>query len=294
MLRSRLLTWISACVAGPLVAGAAQAQLVVGEETVPAFDRLLSGKERIFEPLPPAPADTGTLLINGTPVDPAFFPGIFRMTTGGTCTASLVGPATILLAAHCVDHGALVQFAVGPSLVRSICEQADGFRLGNASTDWALCLLEHAITGLAYETINASSVPAIGERIFLTGYGCTQQGGGLDGVLRIGFSTVDERPAGFPPETSTIYTTSDISAGEAVLCPGDSGGPAFIIAGDEQGSSRKIVGVNSRTTFQFGVSLLAATGSSAGRLFIEDWASRHEHNGSPQEICGVTLSVGCR
>jgi hypothetical protein len=265
------------------------AQLTIGQETVPAFEKLLSDREVVFEQLPPPPAGVGTLLINGTPVDPAFFPGVIRMTTGGTCTASIVGPSSILLAAHCVDHNSMIRFASAAGSVRGICENAPGFLAGEASEDWALCLLENPVGGLTYETINISTVPAIGTRIFLTGYGCTQQGGPLDGLLRFGVSTAADRPQVLPPETSTIYTASDITEGEAVLCPGDSGGPAFLIAGNDQSAARSIVGVNSRTTFAFGVSLLSATGSSAGKEFIEEWAERHQ-----QSICGVNRDDGCR
>jgi V8-like Glu-specific endopeptidase len=35
------------------------------------------------------------------------------MTTGGTCTASVVGPATVILAAHCVDHQAPITLVAG-------------------------------------------------------------------------------------------------------------------------------------------------------------------------------------
>jgi hypothetical protein len=251
---------------------------------------MLISRERLFEQVPrsvDAP-HTDTELINGLRVDPRFFPGIFRMTTGGTCTASVVGPATVLLAAHCVDHQAPITFVAGGRRVVSICEQAPGWRRGNQSEDWALCLLQFRLSGFPYETINVSPMPPPGTQIILTGYGCTQQGGVADGILRIGVSRAAVRHPRLPEETSTLYTLSDSSAGEAVLCPGDSGGPAFLFSGGLN-SARSIVGINSRTTYKtHGFSLFAATGSPAGKKFFEDWANQHS-----QVICGVNTTDNC-
>ena len=229
-------------------------------------------------------------LINGTPVNPANFPAIFRMTTGGTCTATVVGPAAMLLAAHCVGNLERIAFVAGDQTITGICEHAPGYQPPqNRSDDFTLCLLEREIRGFQYESIGIESVPAVGTTLVLTGYGCTFEGGSLDGLLRIGVSkAVDNPVASWTNEASTIFTRSDQNAGEAILCPGDSGGPLFR-SGADLGAARTVVGVNSRTTFEFGVSLFAATGSQAGRAFFLDWTNRHG-----QKICGVNLQLGCK
>lgn len=268
---------------------ASWSDITIGDTTVAAFEELSSKVRPLVEPIAAVPQNSVTgQLINGVPVNPAFFPGIIRMTTGGTCTAAVVGPATILFAAHCVDHQSLISFLADGQSIEGICEQAPGFRLGNDSEDWALCLLSREIGGFAYESVNLQTAPAVGDEVILTGYGCTEQGGGIDGLLRAGVSDVSAKPNGWPDETSTIYTASSVSGGQAVLCPGDSGGPLFRFTGGVT-DARSVVGVNSRTTFQFGVSLFAALASEAGRDFVTDWAKRHN-----QEICGFNRSKGCR
>jgi len=204
------------------------------------------------------------------------------------CTATAIGPATILLAAHCIDHLAFIDFVTLDNATTGICEQAPGFEVVDDSEDWALCLLEHELTGIPFETVDLEALPAVGDPLILTGYGCTQEGGALDGLLRIGLSIVDDKPFNWPDETSTIYTASDMSAGGAILCPGDSGGPLYRFSGGV-GDARSIVGVNSRTTFEFGVSLFSAMASEAGRKFVSQWAERHG-----QSICGHNLEEGCR
>lgn len=269
----------------------AAADVIVGEEKLPAYGKLEASVTVRFAPLQKTQLNNvESQLINGTPVNPLQFPAIFRMTSGGTCTAAVVGPASILLAAHCVGHLRRITLSAGGREVIGICEHAPGYHsITNRSEDWALCLLERTVGGFPYESVNIRSVPSVGDRLILTGYGCTSEGGSLDGLLRIGVSTVVDKPnAHWPDETSTIYTSSDPSVGGAILCPGDSGGPLFQASGD-LGAARTVVGVNSRTTYQYGVSFFAATGSKAGSSFIIDWTERHQ-----QKICGVNLFVGCK
>ncbi|MDX0974132.1 S1 family peptidase [Sinorhizobium medicae] len=264
-------------------------EVVVGNEAVPAFEKLEHETEASFELLPQIPAmDVEPLLINGTVADRRKFPAIVRMTTGGTCTASIVGPAAILIAAHCVDNPARISFVSGTRRVVGICQHAPGYLSIDKSQDWAMCLLRNELSGFPYESVDIDTMPTPGDQLVLTGYGCTQRDGPLDGLLRVGFSMVVSRPAGFREETSTIYTSSDLSEGEAVLCPGDSGGPIFRFSGGLN-DSRKIVGVNSRTTFERGVSLFSATASVAGADFLKTWAALHN-----QKVCGVNLREGCK
>lgn len=283
-MRIALILFLLVCFVGP-----AFPQVVVTDTEVTAFDALEARVRYRIEPIPEVPAgEVTTEVINGTPVDPAFFPAIFRMTTGGTCTATAIGPATILIAAHCVDHLAFIDFVTPEVSILGICEQAPGYEVVDDSEDWALCLLERELGGIPFETVDLETIPAVSETLILTGYGCTQEGGPLDGRLRIGLSTVAEKPFGWPDETSTIYTASDMSVGGAILCPGDSGGPLFRFLGGVD-EARAVVGVNSRTTFEFGVSLFSSMASAAGSSFVTDWAGRHG-----QMICGLNLENGCR
>ncbi|MEM8561035.1 MAG: S1 family peptidase, partial [Pseudomonadota bacterium] len=210
-------------------------EINVSEEKVEAFIELENRSKARFEQIPIAPAgEVSFELINGRVVDRRIFPAILRMTTGGTCTATLVGPSTVLLAAHCIDyHYARVEFVFGDQEVVGICEHAPGWGGRDESHDWALCLLQREVSGLAYESVDVYNDVEVGSIVMLTGYGCTTPGGPLDNLLRIGTSKVVERPEvdWLPLESSTIYAESNLADGEAVLCPGDSGGPAFIVSG---------------------------------------------------------------
>lgn len=274
----------AALVALMLCSISAEGEVSIGNEPVAAFANL--GREIVFEPIPSAPPDVGLELINGRPVRPEHFPTVFRMTTGGTCTAALVGEAALLTAAHCVDHKALIRFVLGGRSIQGYCEHAPGYVSSKGSEDWAMCLLEFPVLGIRYETLDIGQIPAVDTDVRLTGYGCTFKNGPLDGVLRIGDSKIVAKPnhPGFPSESSTLYTRSDVGQGEAVLCPGDSGGPLFLYHGNDDNSARNVVGVNSRTTYEYGVSLFAAVASEAGKRFFEDWSSRYA-----QKVCGVTL-----
>lgn len=276
--------WVScAWVSLPL-----SAQVTISTAPVPGYAALEARSRLVLVP-PQAASESGQLLINGNPVDPKYFPAVLRMTSGGTCTAAIVGPATVLIAAHCVSSfGGITLVFSSDQSVDGVCERAPGYDpTSNPSEDWALCLLEHEVSGFPYETVDTASIPPVGTRVVLSGHGCTEQGEPAGSVLRLGVSTVAARPSSLPAETSTLYTKSNLDANEAVLCPGDSGGPAWVFTAD-LASPRSIVGVNSRTTFQNGYSLLAATASSAGKTFLDDWTAAHV-----QEICGVNRTASC-
>jgi len=266
------------------------AEMKFSEELVPEFTTLVEEDDVVLEALTlDSISDVvEQLVVNGTPVNPRHFPGVLRMVTGGTCTAALVGPATVLFAAHCLGNNTRIRFRSGSASVRGRCTIAPGYNSSTHHEDWALCLLERRVTGIVFESVDISNKPSPGARLMLTGYGCTFEGGNLDGRLRLGFSNVVSRPADLRREPSAIFTRSSIAAGGAVLCPGDSGGPLFR-SGDDTTASRQIVGVNSRTTFGYGVSIFSATASSSGASFIRNWASAFN-----QEICGVNRAIGCK
>ena len=113
----------------------------------------------------------------------------------------------------------------------------------------------------------------IGQDIFLLGYGCTNPGGGggNDGVLRIGGSTV----SGFS-DSDFVSKRVDGSA----LCFGDSGGPTYV----KTESGYRIVGISSKgnivdTNYSAYLSLPQV------RTFLKQTAATHQIS-----ICGVSSS----
>jgi Trypsin len=267
-----------------LISGPAAAQLVFSPDPEPAFEQRMEIPEVVLEPLEPIDDIDGSL-INGLPAAPRDFAAVIRMTTGGTCTAAIIGPATVLLAAHCVDHGQQIRFKTGAGSVRGICDQTPGYRGGDKSQDWALCLLSNRVTGIIYETVNLGTSIGTGDEALLTGFGCRNEGGLAGQILLIGVSKIVTRPPSLRRETSTIYSHSNIDSGGAILCPGDSGGPMFRLIEGTTDGKRLLEGVNSRTTYSAGFSLFAATSSRNGKAFVTDWAEANN-----QTICGLNLS----
>lgn len=307
MLSLRVAAMVVTIGAGVAIAATdARSEPRLGTTPTARFQELLKDKAHTYSPivfssLPPEPSlPVQPQLINGDPVDPRYFPTVFRTTKGGPCTAELVGEAALLTAAHCVPSSGLIKLTLGTQEIGALCERAPGYNPPvNRSEDWALCLLEFPVVGISYETID-TRVPEPGTSATLMGYGCTREGGPRDGKLRIGLSetvdretatvTVDGQTVKLPVETSTIYTKSSIGVGGgAILCPGDSGGPLFIVFGNSFNDARSLAGVNSRTTFGFGVSLFAATASVEGRQFFREWSERHG-----QKICGINSDQNCR
>lgn len=112
----------------------------------------------------------------------------------GRCTATLVGPVTMLTAAHCVDTGqgtatlpGTVTF--GEETFESSCEMHPRYAAAELGAeggvrnryDYALCELTHAsddprrtvdLTVVAPDNVDTASDVA-SRRILLTGYGCT-------------------------------------------------------------------------------------------------------------------------
>ncbi len=285
--------WCIVAFAGAFAIAATEtrAQISFEDDPNPGFSALIEDETIVLELITAdSDNDVGQQVGNGQVVDPRFFQAVLRMRTGGTCTASLVGPAVILIAAHCVDESRRIVFAAGAAQVAGVCRIAPTYNPVRHHDDWALCLLERRVApgSLTFETVDTEARPPAGTSVALNGYGCTFRDGPLDGRLRIGFSTTANRPAGFRREPSAIYTKSDVGQGEAFLCPGDSGGPLFVMNDDTSGP-RRIVGVNSRTTFEYGVSVFSATAAPTARAFIADFVDL-----TGAKICGVNLEIGCK
>ena len=206
------------------------------------------------------------VLIGGRVVDPQDYPAIVRIFSGGaSCTAAIVGPNSLLTAAHCVKNGGSVSFTKGGYKYTSeACQHHDGYKKNNTK-DFALCKVKD-VPGPWAEINTDHDYVKKGDTILLTGYGCIKEGGGggNDGKLRIGEAKVTKLPSG---SSFDIVTKSMIA-----LCYGDSGGPAF--------KGAFLVGVNSRGNID-DTSYLSAT-HLADKSYMAKWAEANK-----AEICGI-------
>lgn len=216
------------------------------------------------------------VLINGSVVERKDYPAIIWI---GNCTATLVGPRTVATAAHCT--GSSVSFNVGSDKYTARCRKSSFYR-NNATADYSFCYTDRVVEKLLFDPINIDPTHVSrGDWVLQTGFGCTRWGGRLDMQLRVGRSKVISVPSG---TNNDITTGGD---GSAVLCSGDSGGPAY--AFNEDGTRGLLISVNSRsnTTSR---SYLSALATSQGLQFINAFADEFG-----ARICGVHSDVAnCR
>ncbi|MEO5666465.1 MAG: trypsin-like serine protease [Bdellovibrionota bacterium] len=163
-------------------------------------------------------------LIDAEIVDPRNYPAVVLLEMyGAMCTATIVGPRTILSAGHCAAQGGSgtfrvkgrsykAQFKVPASynFERSYPNDAD-VALGYVATD-ILEVKPYSVT---------SRLPLVQTSVTLFGYGCAVANGFADGRLRRG-----------PSEVARVSNRSFVlqkAGNSAKGCPGDSGGPSFAV-----------------------------------------------------------------
>lgn len=215
-------------------------------------------------------------LINGTVANPKEYTGVVWI---GNCTAALIGPQTLLTAAHCTRSN--VSFSVGGSKYSGKCMASPEYG-NNTTADYSICFISKPVEGVEFEVVNVDpDYIAAGDKILQSGFGCTKWGTQLDGKFRIGLSTVLTTPKG----KSYDYVTGRGEEGEAVLCSGDSGGPAW-----GMGDARtKLISVNSRSNTKTR-SYLSATGTTAFQSLLKSYQDKYQAS-----VCGINgFDVGCR
>lgn len=216
-------------------------------------------------------------LINGTEEDPSKWLQVVKITSGNAgCTATVVGPRVILTAAHCASTGATATFSVNGKSYSAKMTQSPLY--ASKDHDINLGVTSEEIFGVT--PIPIGGVPSVGQSIVLMGYGCTTtSGSGSDGKLRSGKSVVSAAAA---------MRFSSTTPNGALLCPGDSGGPAFV----EEGGKIKVMGVNSAVGVTpsgtiIGPNHNARTDGAEHQDFIKKFAQTHS-----VDICGVTKECG--
>lgn len=184
-------------------------------------------------------------LINGQPATIAQVVRIINVNKGSACTATIVGPRVLLTAGHCASTGDRLRFRFANQIREAIATQSP-----TRGHDVSLALVSGSLNVTPARIGGSVSV---GQIVLLTGFGCTQPGGGggNDGILRVGNSQV----IGF---SGFNFITRRGSA----LCFGDSGGPAF------QRGTLNVVGVNSQGDIQ-SLSILVRMDITTTRNFLK-------------------------
>lgn len=226
-------------------------------------------------------------LIGGMIAKEGDFPSVIHISAGGSrCSAAVVGPRTILTAAHCVADKKNISpvsavFQVSTTVFQAECRHHPNYE-GNYSYDYALCKTSSPVNIKKYASIDHQFV-GLGKKVTLMGYGCVNPrdkygigGDGWDGRLRYGYVRV-EKPAGMSWEGGPYFETR----GATALCFGDSGGPAMRYMSDPKEENHFVIGVNSRADIRT-KSYISATFVKGFQDWAKDYAEAHK-----VEICGI-------
>lgn len=248
---------------------------------------------------------------------PAEWPASFVLTFDtpegkAACTGALIGPEVLLTAAHCVpSNKSITLIRNGLKLSDATCAEHPRYA-SDASADFALCriLTPFTPTGFTFERVRTDPMDNVVTQgfVLLSGYGCTSDRvadtGRNDGKYRIGPGLVDESSASPQrkrgafyykgSEENNLFTVDDGAQTHANICPGDSGGPAFVlISGPGKATdNRVIVAVNSRVFFngnrtRYAGSLLSALGGPDFDTWARSWLG-------PTPACGLQGALTCR
>jgi len=248
--------------------------------------------QRVIIMTPPESPGGMPKVVGGEAQDPKRWPATLKYYLDGrlSCTATIVGPRAVITAAHCIDDQARMEVRLPgeaqPFLLT--CEVHPWYQYVGLIADAALCLSNRAFpTSFAYENLDTQITRVRrGTKLFLLGYGCRkfedignpqkigQLYGGVSEVILL------------PSRSEDHYRTF----GGVVICPGDSGGSAYILSSPTAPEGlRSIVGINSgfaQASRQSAITPL--TGSVA--QFITDWSKDRK-----TQICGVHESAAnCR
>lgn len=165
---------------------------------------------------------------------------------GGTCSGTIVGPHTVLLAAHCVDPQVIAVEDFGAFQVEDTLIH-EGYN-GNVRTDLQLAYTENELPA-PFAEIAKPGLQC--EQLVAQGYGR-----GSDGELH-------ER------NVETVVRYDEVIITTTATCSGDSGGPLYALRSD---GSYVLVGV---TSFGAGGEDCDGPGGSMNLLVLGDWVEEN-------------------
>lgn len=193
------------------------------------------------------------------------FPEVVRLEAGKkVCTGTIIGPRTILSAAHCVTtQGTHFMYKGKKYDVKYVTSDRQ-----DQGHDLALAITEKKIEGAIFARLGQGLKH--GAQLLMAGFGCTVKGG-KPGALHVG-------------KTRVIGMDKDhvlaASPQGSVLCEGDSGGPAFAT----DGMKRWLVAVSSLSDLRK-ININVRIDSALSHAFLKTAARLNR-----LEICGITAA----
>lgn len=176
------------------------------------------------------------------------------------CTGSLVGPKTVLTAAHCINAQGPATYSVAfgtnastPASTVRVVRQIAHPGYNGRSNDIGLLQLERAVTTIPALPLNERPMPEslIGQPVRHTGFGVT------DAATQSGSGTKREVST---PLRRIMRTSFESGAMGQQTCQGDSGGPGFMVMpGDTTESLVGVVSYGDQGCAAFGVDMRVDT-----------------------------------
>lgn len=209
--------------------------------------------------------DNVKTLIGGTPVIGEFREVVMIQTDTSLCSATIVGPKTLLTAGHCGETGDTLWFFLDKTKIEGSFQKSTDLEL-----DLGLLVLETSIPKNKigkYATIYSDPISK-GEKIWATGFGCTGIDKGGAGVLRKGSTYI-----------SDFDSENFVFSGQPTLCFGDSGSSVFLYGQPDD----YLIGVNSKSNIK-DKSISVRMDSDKSKAFLKNMSTSLSLG-----ICGVNL-----
>ncbi len=218
--------------------------------------------------------NSGAKLINGKPVTKGTFKEVIMTHWDGySCSATIVGPRVVILAAHCSKPHDYISFNYNHKVYAAQFFMSSLYKPDDLEKDHdvAVGIVDEVIENVKPATIGGKAW--VGSDITLLGYGCLDGSGagGNDGILRIGNSRITE--------LSQYVMISKRDDG-AVLCFGDSGGPTFLM----ENGKRLFLGNHAASNLR-DTNFDTRADAKATHEFLADIAAQEN-----VDICGINVT----